>query len=238
MNPNGLKGVARIGRIGLSTYAAMLADVYRTPRTHREINARVIKRQEQTVREAMWRMVNLGVAHVPSYAASDRGPQKLPIARFRFGPGDSVPYPIQGSARKPGVTLKPRPELTQFAAIVRCFIDGCTQEEAAQISGSHQQSIRRVIQAFRAAKVLRIADWQKNESGIGQPAMVFCFGTQPDAPRPQRMSQTERDRRCNDRRRARRATQEVVNAITRPGYVAQRMGIKPFHMLGRSSVEV
>ena len=234
MNPNGLKGVVRTGRIGLEKYAAMLASVYSKPLTHREINDQVVHRQEQAVREAMWRMVNLGVAHVPSYAQSDRGRQKLPIARFRFGPGESVPYPIAASGRKPGVSLKPKPELIQFAAIVRCFIDGCTQEEAAEISGSHVHSIRRVIKAFRAAKVLRIADWQKNESGIGQPAMVFCFGTQPDVPRPPRMSQTERDRRCNDRRRARRATQEVVNAITRPGYVAQRMGMKPYHMLGKS----
>jgi hypothetical protein len=234
MNPNGLKGVVRTGRIGLEKYAAMLASVYSKPLTHREINDQVVHRQEQAVREAMWRMVNLGIAHVPSYAKSDRGAQQLPIARFRFGPGQSVPYPIAKSRRKPGVALKPRPELIQFAAIIRCFLEGSTVNEAAEATGSHKQSIKRVITVLRAAKVLRIVDWPKSDSGIGQPAKLYVFGTAPDVPRPPRMSQAERDRRRSDRLRALRATKAVVDAITRSGAMAQRMGIKPYHMLGKS----
>lgn len=191
---------SRLGRWGLVAYARVWATIHQQPRTAHEAAAAVSSGAQPTAR-VLWRMASLGIAHVSSWCAPHAPRANVWVPRFAAGPGTHASPPA-GKRIATGGRLRPRAEVTHFAAILRELEVGATRADITRNTGVMEHNLARLLRALRTMRLVRVAGWEVREWGGGRPAEVLQLGTGPDAPRPRRMSRTTINRRYKQARSA------------------------------------
>lgn len=174
-----------ITRMGTQGYLCLLAYLQTGPSTSAEIAA-AFKLTEQTAREIVQRMGELGMAHTEGERRrADRGPgHPLWVA----GPG---PTPRRMPSRN---TF---PALMQLQNILRCMEDPARVLAIAEASGSNALTIGKVTKLGRRLGLCHIAAWEQASaiSNGGQPVAAWVIGEGKDATRPKPMSPAEHNRK-------------------------------------------
>lgn len=176
------------GRMGLCVYAQILASITRKPQSAADICAD-FDRGPQRVRELLWRMTQLRLAHVSGWIrpAIDKG-LWLPV--FAGGDAPSVPYPRDRNAwsRAPQgshlPTNDPRPELIAFAAVLRAMAEPASMEDIHSATGISKTHLRNLLRVLHAEGIAHTAGWERAPSEIGSPAQLHKFGAGRNVPRP------------------------------------------------------
>lgn len=172
------------GRMGLCMYARILAFITVEPRTQVEVSQH-FDRGAQRVRELLWRMTQLGLAHVVEWRVppSKRG---LLAPVFAGGAGVNVSYPNKLTRAAHGATqaiVDPRPELMAFAVMVKALKGyRCTRARLREVSGVLPHHIRGLLRVLREVGLLHTSGWRRNTDG--QPTEFLRFGPGRDAKRP------------------------------------------------------
>ena len=186
----------RNGRLGLQAYARILAEITTTPKTPAQA-AEAMGIGKQSMREILWRMEHMKLAHVVGWVEPELKRGFL-APLFAGGNGESLPYPRPLRRQAPGATLarsNPKPELMSFAHICRCLTDGMTRSEIHAETGVAQMRIRLLMREMRRLKLAHRCGWIGREDGAGSPAEVLKFGRGTDAPRPRILTDKERQGR-------------------------------------------
>lgn len=163
----------------------------------------------QTMRKLLRRLHALRLVHIAAWEPV--GTHNMPVARFVLGDGEDARYVYRkrrGPTAKTGVAplmkaIKPRPELTAFASIVRTLQAGpCTVAALAQFCGLNQSFLYKLVKTMHELRLLRIADWELRLYG-GCPGRVYAFEVDGrDAPRPKPVQRQVIDARRRIRRYA------------------------------------
>ena len=224
-------GMIRTGRMGLVQYGRVLAAITSAPSTHAAVSA-VVDRQPQRIREILWRMKQMGEAHVVRWEQSVhlRGPL---CAVFAAGPGFSVPYPRELKRAAPGSTLaksNPRPELISFCSAIRALRDGGSRAEIGAATGIAPMRLSLLLRSLHADGLTHCSGWSR-EGESGSPAQVFTLGAGRDVPRPKPEPFKSKQDRYRAKRRALVAMQRITHATAGTGRIVVN-GMQSYGMLG------
>lgn len=217
------------GRWGLQMYARILAQITWHSRTYAEVAAE-LNAGAQSMREVLWSMVHLGLAHVAAWEPPAGVRSSYMVARIRAGEGANAPYPVP-CRKPPGSSARPRRELAHFAGIVRELRDGATRQQVHEATGVFHHHLTKLLRQMRDMGLARVADYEPRDNTGGRAAEVWQLGMGPDKRRPPRQSAAVRGLRYRNRKRARKATADVARAIAGLATL-QRVGVKSFHLLG------
>lgn len=219
------------GRMGLVQYSRVLAAITSEPRTHEQV-AEIVQRQGQSIREILWRLENMGEAHVVRWQPPANR-RSIMLAVFAAGPGQSVPYPRPLNRKPPGSTLarlNPKPELISFCNVIKELREGGTRAELHEATGVAPMRLGLLLHSLHRAGLVHVSGWFRDGGG-GYPAQVFVLGAGKDAPRPKRISNLEKQARYRTRRRTLIAMQRVTHAVAGIG-VIQVNGMQSYWLLG------
>ena len=221
----------RTGRMGLVQYGRVLAAITDQPRPHVAV-ARLVDRQPQRIREILWRMEQMGEAHVSGWQQPEkmRG-QLCPV--FAAGPGQSVPYPRPLKRAAPGSTLAkahPKPELISFCSVLKALREGGTRAEIGAATGIAPMRLSLLLRSLHAAGLTHCSDWTR-DGDAGKPAQVFTLGAGRDVPRPKAMTSKAKQARFRSKRRALIATQRITHATAGTGRIVVN-GMQSYGLLG------
>lgn len=222
----------RNGRLGLQAYARILAEITGTPKTPAQA-ADAMGIGKQSMREILWRMEHMKLAHVVGWVEPELKRGFL-APLFAAGNGESLPYPRPLRRQAPGATLarsNPKPELMAFAHVCRCLQAGMTRSEIHAETGVAQMRIRLLLREMRRLKLAHRCGWIGREDGAGSPAEVLKFGRGTDAPRPRILTDKERQERHRKRKRAKQISASVARAIAGQGALP-KFGVQQFHLIG------
>lgn len=224
-------GMVRTGRMGLVQYGRVLAAITEQPRTTAAV-AGIVARQPQRLREILWRMRQMGEAHVVGWAQTEKLRGILaPV--FAAGPGESLPYPKPLKRCEPGSTMaraNPKPELISFCSVIKALREGGTRAEIHADTGIAPMRLSLLLRSLHAAGVTHRSAWAR-ESEDGSPAEVFTLGAGRDAPRPKAMTAKAKQDRYRAKRRALIATQRITHATAGTGRIVVH-GMQAYGLLG------
>lgn len=194
----------RLTRLGIPGYLCVLAYLHTGPVTTPEIAA-AFGLTEQTAREVVQRMGELGMAHVEGERRrEDRGPaHPLWVA----GPG---PTPRRLPSRK---TM---PQLMQLQHILRVMQDPARVSAIAEATGSNQLTIGTVTKLGRRVGMCHVAAWEQSSPtscGGGQYVACWVAGPGSDAKRPAPMGNAEANRRRHRAHMAKAQTTRILFAL-------------------------
>ena len=224
-------GMVRTGRMGLVQYGRVLAAISTEPLTH-VVVAQVVGRQPGRIREILWRMQQMGEAHVVRWdqPAKRRG---LLVAVFAAGPGQSLPYPRDLKRAAPGSTLAkahPKPELISFCSVLKALREGGSRAEIRAATGIAPMRLSLLLRSLHAAGLTHCSAWSR-EGDAGSPAQVFTLGAGRDVPRPKAQGVKAKQDRYRAKRRALIATQRITHATAGVGRIVVN-GMQAYGLLG------
>lgn len=223
--------MVRTGRMGLVQYGRVLAAITEQPRTHVAVSA-IVDRQPQRIREILWRMEQMGEAHVVRWdqPGSLRG---IMCAVFAAGPGKSEPYPRPLKRSAPGSTLArahPKPELISFCSVLKALREGGTRAEIGAATGIAHMRLSLLLRSLHAARLTHCSGWSR-EGDSGSPAQVFTLGAGRDVPRPKAQCAKEKQDRYRAKLRRKIAAQRIVHAVAGTGRIPVH-GMQAYGLLG------
>lgn len=202
-----------MSRMGLVAYTQVLGFIKRTPATHLAI-AKEFGRGVQKIRELMFRMCHLNLAHVCDWQErqSHQG-MKIPV--FAYGPGESVPYPVK--PRSVSQQKKPRrgdvsPELIGLAVVFDILKDGETTGALHEATKIGRGNLAPLLVEMKRQGLARVVSWEKAESGFGPFIAVVGLGQGPDAKKPAAKSRQRIDRDRRQRKRDQTRTLKMIHA--------------------------
>ena len=193
-------------RLNSHGYANILRAVQIQPSTPDGI-ATVVETAARTVSTTLWRLADLGLIHeidwVPNLHNKGR---RVPV--YAFGPGVRAEPP--SPYYKHAVSKWTRKsELLAFSFVIHAMIEGPQGTvDLSSLSGYAQRTVRLLIAHCRSIKLARLAEWETRASRA--PVALWAIGSEPDARRPRRMSNTEICRRYTKRMAALRPVHTVA----------------------------
>ena len=223
-------GMVRTGRMGLVQYGRVLAAIVE-PKTAVAVAA-AVDRQPQRIREILWRMEQMGEAHVVRWDQ----PEKLrgilaPV--FAAGPGMSVKYPRPLKRSAPGSTLAlahPKPELISFCSVLKALREGGSRAEIGSATGIAPMRLSLLLRSLHQARLTHRSGWTR-ERESGGPAEVFTLGSGRDVPRPKAQPPKAKQDRYLAKRRMLIAMQRVTHATAGKGTITT-YGQQSYDLLG------
>lgn len=166
------------------------------------------------IRQVMNRMHDMHLVRISGW--EKRRFKGSPMALWSIGSGEDAPFPGEarpGRERNPHARYAKRSSLVAFAYIIRALAEPITIDDLAEQVGSTTCNIARLMLHCRRIGLVHIADWRSRPGGAGKPAMMLQLGDgEPNAPRPKRMSQAERNRRYRESHTGRRRMLSMISA--------------------------
>lgn len=169
------------------------------------------------IRQTLNRMHDMRLVHIGGW--EQRCERRQYMVLWAFGPGIDAPHPLvrPGRPRNRHARYAMRPSLVAFAHIVRTLADPISINDLADEVGSTSSNIARLMVHCRRIGLVRIADWRQRKEGMGRPAMLLQISDgEPNAPRPKRMSESERCRRYRQRTTGRQHMLAMIHATAAP----------------------
>jgi hypothetical protein len=162
---------------------AILAACRDEPLTAAELSKRLDLRLD-AARYWLAGLAQIGLLHVVEWRKGIQGPSP---ATYAFGAAESVAPP---KARKPRPVSMAN--LGAFKALWEQLQgEPSTQAELCEASGMAVGTVRRLLVAMRAARLVRLAEWQVRVGCGGVATPMFQVGAAPDAPKPKPRTQAQ-----------------------------------------------
>lgn len=168
------------------------------------------------MRRCLNRMHDLGLIRIAGWKKEPMpGPAR---AVWAFGKAEDAPYPA-GFTKPDRRTVGPLgrrrnliPELTAFSYAIKAMASPVTRAEIVAASGASHQTLAALIRHGRAIGLLRVAAWDTDT--VGRPIEALQIGSQPDAPKPKRLTKQEVNKRFWAASKAKRQAAELMRALT------------------------
>lgn len=176
----------RTGRRGsYRLFVRMLQLTAAQPMTAAQV-AKAVGFHVERVRDALWRMVRGGIAHVAGWVQpKTRSGMFMPL--FSGRPGESRPYPREMAPERAfgQRCATSRVQLASFIELVRQLLVGDrTRAELLDATEIAHHRIRIILAAMRQADLVHVSSWRRASDRAGTWAECFTWGGGTDAPRP------------------------------------------------------
>lgn len=207
-----------LSRMGHQAWARVLVGLHREPKTHARIVAERGNSGDGTrLREQLWGLVRMGVAHVCRWECESPS-QRVWSPVFAGGPGVNAPYPAKHK-RPPGQVFMERrvnPELLAFSLLIQGLMAGATRAELTEQTGVHHHYIVPLVRLLRELGFAHISGWVRSDAKQAKWAQVLKFGPGADARKPPKQPRLRVARRSDHLRRARQKQIRMIHLTAGP----------------------
>ena len=156
------------------------------------------------------RMHTLDLVHVQTW----RPTHAFPVPVWAFGAGEDAPKPPSAVLVDDTATLQPNTELIAYKGMLRELTRGqSTAAAIAEYCGTHPRRTAEFLQHMHELRLVRVADWDRADSGWLSPAYVLSPRGGSDAKRPVRSENTQRYREYRAKRKARQQQEALLCAL-------------------------